>query len=198
MIEDHTREGTAEERAAVIERMGADWQRVEALMAAPQAVLASRDSGARRYIRLVEIADEFTEVIAPYAACRGRGCSHCCKQAVNITEREANRIGAYLHREPARLAVVVDPEQMMAKLEADVERYTAQPCPMLAADGSCTIYEVRPLACRLAHSLEETPEPCNLETGRHWVSKLNTSPVSVVAVVMDLSRSIGDIRDYFP
>lgn len=198
MIDELQRESTDEELAQAKARFGADWRRIEQTLDRASLVSDSRDSGARRYIRLVEIADQFSNIIAPYAACQGKGCSHCCKQAVNITEREAIRIGEHLGRAPARLPVENDPYKIIEKMEADVARYTAQPCPMLAADGSCTVYEVRPLACRLSHSLEPTPDPCNLETGRQWVRKLTTHQVSVVAVAMDINRSIGDIRDYFP
>lgn len=198
MTDDHTREGTAQEKAEARALFGNDWQRIEAVIGRAPALLNSRDSGTRRYIRLVEIATEFSEIVAPYAACRGKGCSHCCKQAVNITEREALRIGNYLGRAPARVAQETDPLVLAANLDADVARYTGQACPMLATDGSCSVYPVRPLACVLSHSLEETPEPCNLETGRHWVKKLNTMTVTSVSVVMDITRPIGDIREFFP
>lgn len=189
---------SADEKADTIARFGPDWARMVSVLAQTQTVARSRDSGARKYIRLTQIADEFSAVVAPYVACRGRGCSHCCKMAVNMTEREAILIGRYLKRAPVKVPVENNPEVILAQLDADVDRYAGKACPMLAPDGSCTVYPVRPLACRLQHSLEDDPEPCNLDTGRHWVKRLDTMPVSAVAVYMDINRAIGDIRDFFP
>jgi hypothetical protein len=38
--------------------------------------------------RVIRIATEVSEAIAPVAACR-RGCSHCCRQGLMIFEHEA-------------------------------------------------------------------------------------------------------------
>lgn len=83
-------------------------------------------------------------------ACR-KGCSFCCKVWVDTTPPEV----LYTVKS-------MPPEQKARAIEA-VERACAQtsgasfedrlgkvnpPCPMLGADGACTVYDDRPLACR--------------------------------------------------
>jgi hypothetical protein len=91
-------------------------------------------------------------------ACRA-GCAHCCHQPVGVTPPEVLAIVAHLQaiRAPAAL------EATTARMrEADdrtrgvptADRLSAEfPCPFLE-DARCTIYEVRPLSCRGANSLD--------------------------------------------
>src|SRR5215469_9394775 len=85
--------------------------------------------------------------------CR-RGCSFCCHMNVAVSPLEAVRIWAALHEESRH-------EQRDAMLAADIrlERRGTQDrlalkmlCPLLT-DGACSIYELRPLACRALLSL---------------------------------------------
>lgn len=78
-----------------------------------------------------------------------KGCSHCCREAVEIWPQEA-----------ALLAGVVRETGMtldMARLERQsaytVDTWRQQPmadkaCAFLGSDGACTVYESRPNACR--------------------------------------------------
>lgn len=79
----------------------------------------------------------------------GKGCSHCCHEAVEIWPHEA------------ALLVEISDEAGMTQGKARLERqsrYTVdtwrqQPaadkaCMFLGSDGACTVYEFRPNACR--------------------------------------------------
>lgn len=93
----------------------------------------------------------------------GKGCSHCCREAVEIWPHEA------------ALLVEVMPESGttldLARLERQ-SRYTAdtwrqQPtadkaCVFLGGDGACTVYEFRPNACRKLLVLTD-PALCDAE-----------------------------------
>lgn len=72
--------------------------------------------------------------------CR-RGCAFCCHVTVDVTPLEAIRLAQHEraagHGPPAA---------------AGATSRTA-PCPLLA-DGSCTVYEMRPFACRSLFSLD--------------------------------------------
>lgn len=84
-----------------------------------------------------------------------RGCSHCCHQRVELTAPEVFLIVRYLE--------TASPEQL-SRLSAAAERHASLSsrehfsqqcvCPFLDVDGTCTIYDARPLACRRAHSLD--------------------------------------------
>jgi Fe-S-cluster containining protein len=81
------------------------------------------------------------------------GCDHCCHQVVGVTPPEALAIVEHLHRkldqaELARVAARVADAHARADGLTSAERFSpAHPCPFLDA-GQCSIYEVRPLACR--------------------------------------------------
>jgi Fe-S-cluster containining protein len=87
----------------------------------------------------------------PARAC-GAGCDACCHLYVMIPPGIAEAIGAHLTERlsPAALSA------LRGKLQtaADAAAGLADPstlvhrCPLLGADGLCTIYEVRPLTCR--------------------------------------------------
>ncbi|HET7538652.1 MAG TPA: YkgJ family cysteine cluster protein [Polyangiaceae bacterium] len=97
-------------------------------------------------------------------ACRA-GCDHCCHQPVGLTPPEALAIAAHLRRtsSPEQLAAVAARLSQRAKETrglSSAERFSPDhPCPFL--DGArCSIYEVRPLACRGMNSLDA--EDCKL------------------------------------
>jgi Fe-S-cluster containining protein len=91
-------------------------------------------------------------------ACKS-GCDHCCHQLVGVSVPEA--LAIFEHVERTRSAAEL--EQLRAHVEqlyersrglSTAERFSPQhPCAFLAA-GRCSIYDVRPLACRSVHSLD--------------------------------------------
>lgn len=101
-----------------------------------------------------------------------KGCSWCCSHKVGVTVPEVTAIVAYLQALPERLEVVRKRAAELAKnplIFSDSEKPRARiPCALLEDDGSCGVYEVRPLPCRSWLStdvesckkhLDETAEP---------------------------------------
>jgi Fe-S-cluster containining protein len=91
-------------------------------------------------------------------ACRA-GCDHCCHQIVGVTAPEAFAIFEHLKRtrspeELERLKARVEAQYERARGLPSAERFSPEhPCVFLES-GSCSIYEVRPLACRGVNSLD--------------------------------------------
>ncbi|MBU0828359.1 MAG: YkgJ family cysteine cluster protein [Gammaproteobacteria bacterium] len=87
---------------------------------------------------------------SPVPDCKA-GCAHCCHVRVEATEPEVFRIAQHLAAQPADTlsGVVARLRQHIANAQNGAMR---QPCSFLAEDR-CTIYHVRPAACRKAHSL---------------------------------------------
>lgn len=91
-------------------------------------------------------------------ACRA-GCAHCCYQSVGVTAPEVFAIYDHLRatRAPgpleAALARVREADDATRGLAAAERLSPDHPCPFLE-DGRCSIYEVRPLACRGTNSLD--------------------------------------------
>lgn len=100
-----------------------------------------------------------------------RGCSHCCVGLFPVTILDRQEIQRGLHSIPseqrraieeraARQARMIEASAPQVALhpvidhwldrdtDALVERFRELPCPALEADGSCSLYEFRPLACR--------------------------------------------------
>lgn len=92
---------------------------------------------------LRQLAQTFSESVAPHAACKD-GCDGCCRQPVALTQQEAELIaretGAALHV----------PADWSSEGKAE---YVAQPCSFLK-DSRCTIYEHRPMVCRLMFNMD--------------------------------------------
>ena len=91
-------------------------------------------------------------------ACKA-GCDHCCYQAVGVTPPEALAIAQHLKDtlSSAQLALVaarVAEAYERVRGLSSAERFSPEhPCVFLES-ARCTIYEVRPLACRGMNSLD--------------------------------------------
>jgi hypothetical protein len=87
------------------------------------------------------------------------GCSHCCYQAVGVSVPEVFAIYAHLRatRAEGELEAMVRRIRNMddkTRGLTSAERLSPElPCPFLESER-CSIYEVRPLACRGANSLD--------------------------------------------
>lgn len=110
-------------------------------------------------VRLASLAQQKVDAIVDETVKRGvgfacaKGCSFCCSLEVSAFPQETFRIARALSRR-------ADRESIVAKLSAHAERnprgtdrLRREPCPFLV-DQACSIYEVRPLACRKCVSLD--------------------------------------------
>jgi len=141
--------------------------------------------------KMAAYADRIAAAIAPHAACKS-GCSHCCNIAVTISGAEAEMIGAKIGRKPATVL------QWTSSQDEQVKKYHNVPCTFLVA-GKCSIYDARPIACRLQFNLDDDEFLCKLETKpvddcipmvdlRHYWKNLSKLTGSTV---------ITDIREFF-
>jgi Fe-S-cluster containining protein len=149
-----------------------------------------------KYEAISALADEVSRVFGPVSACR-KGCSHCCHQAVGITSVEAEAIGRFIGKNPAPVVTVTTMKAM------DPMQYARTPCGFLV-DGSCSIYPVRPMACRTYFNPSDYPEICNIyDYEGATIPAINLSPFwaamsSLVVTRKGLVGSWGDLREYFP
>jgi Putative zinc- or iron-chelating domain len=89
-------------------------------------------------------------------ACK-KGCSHCCHVWVSATALEVLFIAKRLRRTGAHSTMqrVDAAHAHTGKFDADTRAAQPYPCPMLE-DDACSIYEIRPRACRFAASANAT------------------------------------------
>jgi uncharacterized protein len=71
-------------------------------------------------------------------------CAHCCRTlGPRITDADVRRIAAFLRIKPSGFT-----DQYLVVDEEDDYIFRSMPCPFLGSDNYCSIYEVRPRACR--------------------------------------------------
>lgn len=115
---------------------------------------------------------EFDQAIAycvewAESRCQGRqmacykGCAHCCVLNVSVLVPEAIRIGNWIIRqlsdtEQASVMKRLHDHACWVRWMDDEERiFRRAYCPLLADDGSCMVYPVRPLVCRGVTALDQ-------------------------------------------
>lgn len=103
--------------------------------------------------RVIAIADEQVKSLSTHVACK-IGCSHCCKLSTPILEHEAERLQKASGRPMTRLLHRTLEEVALAGLE-----FVGKPCPFLI-DDKCSVYQSRPLICRVHHSLNPDESAC--------------------------------------
>jgi hypothetical protein len=151
----------------------------------------SEGSKKGKVIALHKLADKYCAPIAAVAACR-KGCNHCCHIPVAITQSEAEAIGEAIGRAPHKLA-------RKHRRPTHFFGYES-PCPFLKSNA-CSIYEHRPLPCRVHFNLDKDDLLCRLDEAPGGgipspVPYANVVPLLRAYIEMDTGR-LGDIRDYF-
>jgi Fe-S-cluster containining protein len=103
---------------------------------------------------LRQMAETFADAVAPHAACKD-ACSGCCYQPVSLTLQEAELIS----RETGT------PMQTPDRWSSEpVMKYAGEPCSFLK-DDRCTIYQHRPMVCRLIFNMDADALLCQMVPG---------------------------------
>lgn len=96
----------------------------------------------------------------------GKGCSHCCHEAVEIWPQEA----ALLVETARHAGLALVRARLERQSRYTVDTWRQQPaadkaCVFLGDDGACTVYEFRPNACRKLLVVTD-PALCNAEQSK--------------------------------
>ncbi len=158
----------------------------------PLQVRAIRETKAplpKKFIALLKVVDEISEHVGPHTPCK-EGCHHCCHMAVTITGYEAEKIGRHIGINPLR-------PPMVTSRSAEVKEWMGVTCPFLE-NSNCTIYDVRPIACRGYFNISDDPSLCDLTKGAQDVPGINLQELWLLQAEILWSTGMGDIRDFFP
>jgi Fe-S-cluster containining protein len=155
---------------------------------------AQADSAKTR--ALYDAVAPLTHDLAQHAQC-GKGCSHCCHIAVAINQAEAELIGRKTGVKPVKPA-----NRMMEgreKFAHAIPLGYGDPCPFLV-DNQCSIYDVRPLACRMHFNLDTSADLCTLDSNRPVLlyGNLEIDKLGIMASGGPYKVVIADIREFFP
>jgi Fe-S-cluster containining protein len=121
-----------------------------------------------------------------------KGCSYCCHVFVEVTIPEvlaiAHHIGeTFTPQEREVLLQSIDAAIKETEGMPREKRYDARvPCPLLR-DGSCSVYDVRPLPCRSYHSFDV--ETCKRDFAQP--SARHTVDYNRIAIMVGASVASG-------
>jgi Fe-S-cluster containining protein len=150
----------------------------------------------RKEIKLKEVlntADRIMDHAQKFAACR-TGCGHCCYVSVPITDFEAKWIGERINTTPAPI------KQSIRRNLTEVSGKT--PCHFLK-DNACSIYEFRPLTCRIHMNFDIDNHWCRHENVNHPDAAIPKPTITALTEAYQLLGEkvkpiVADIRDFFP
>jgi Fe-S-cluster containining protein len=123
------------------------------------------------------------------------GCSHCCNQNVDISETEAEILIDYVKENN----ISIDQEllkQQLGKNNNERSDMINSQCIFLK-DHKCSVYEVRPIACRKFFSIDN-PDLCNVKTNRNPIRIYGDFEMECYAsAIIGLSKNFKNLNEYF-
>jgi hypothetical protein len=168
------------------DRMGkTKWEQTQHRL---QALVESAEPVWIRLRGLYQLIDEAMAFAESDVACR-RGCTHCCHIGVAVAQPEAHMLGAAIRRPP---------KSPRATDLSTFDYGYHNPCTFLR-DRKCSIYEHRPLSCRVYVSLDEDALLCELVKDVPIpVPNLDMRSFQWAYMLICGGAKIADIRQYFP
>lgn len=180
-----------------------------------RAVAQAARGSSKKLVWLQRAADVVVRAVEATGACACKvGCSHCCYISVSVSQAEADAIADFTGRK--RQARPEGAQTLLEHLKESEEKGVSErrrrvdddmagrPCPFLGDDERCSVYEVRPLACRLHYSVSDDEGPCRLsgsDGGRTGAEVLYLNTLARRAhdaKVLGGHQVVADIREWFP
>lgn len=174
------------------------WMKPEALGRKVHRIVVDNASYRSRRTRLVTLADHFNAALAPQTAC-GAGCNGCCSMPTMIYQHEAAAMAEASGRPMAKV-----PRRTRAQALNTAMKDFGTPCLFLV-DSVCSIYEARPLICRLHHSLNPDASACDTRIplgertpNAFYDMDLIETPYHKLVAAESLDESWAHIQAFFP
>jgi Fe-S-cluster containining protein len=111
----------------------------------------------------------------------GKGCSFCCHYHVDITDDEADLLIQFSKENNIK----IDKPHLEKQKDKNVDnwddlKYAERRCVFLNTDGSCRVYQRRPVSCRALQVITD-PKLCSTEFKSQNVGALSILDVDMMA-----------------
>lgn len=139
------------------------------------------------------LAERIADAVRPSSVCSD-GCSHCCYIPVSMSQSEAGWIGAATGIKPADV-----PRRTAQEYADQQDDFLRVPCTFLN-DDRCSIYEFRPLECRLHFNISASPMFCDtsIRSEESVVPNVDLSVFWIAYASLTATIAYGDLREFFP
>lgn len=145
--------------------------------------------------RVIKIADRMAKALRPHVPCEA-GCTACCHMNTIIYEHEAKRLAEVSGRRMTTL-----PYRPVEVVVAEGAKYIFHRCPFLV-NKRCSVYEDRPLVCRVHHSLSDSALECNPIVSPSGPPMYNPDivevPYRMINAAINPMEPWGNIAEFFP
>ena len=142
--------------------------------------------------RMRHLAAEFNDQFTPYSACKN-SCSHCCNRSVLVAKSEAKLIALCIRTPLAKLVMTHRAGDKVVRTS-----YQGTPCTFLVA-GKCSIYQHRPLVCRMLVNMDSDERLCKLKLNKAVPAAfLNYIDFQMFYADLIAEKKLADVREWFP
>lgn len=148
--------------------------------------------------KIIRIVHEVARAVAPRAACKEE-CDQCCHMSTLIYEHEAELMAAASGRKMTRLNYRDRSDVLKAG-----KQFYGKACSFLHK-RKCSIYEDRPLVCRVHHSLNDDASQCNTSVALEnktgvvmYSADIFEVPYHLLVLGRNPREPWGNILEFFP
>jgi Fe-S-cluster containining protein len=114
-----------------------------------------------------------------------KGCTGCCHIEVSVTIHEAELLLMFC--EDKKIKIDYDRIKYQSEHEYPKMEYKDRSCVFLDSEGSCKVYEYRPMACR-KYMVISSPDLCH--TGNHPMGKVTVLSSKLAEIISATMASL--------
>ncbi len=121
-----------------------------------------------------------------------KGCGHCCKTNVDVTDDEVNLLLEHIEEEKIEL----DWEKIKRQSNHDLSNWKDQAvpdrsCVFLNENNECKVYNYRPMNCRKLLVITD-PKHCDIISyPKHQVGRINSIQAEILATAVGTATEFG-------
>jgi Fe-S-cluster containining protein len=142
--------------------------------------------------RMRHLAAEFSDEFTPDSACKN-GCSHCCNKGALVPKSEAKLMALCIDT-----PLVKQVATFRSSGSIETTPHLGTPCTFLVG-GRCSIYEHRPLVCRMQINMDSDERLCKLVPNVQVPAPLlNSVNFQMFHADLIAKNNLVDIRNWFP